>query len=380
MRKTSYAAIEIPRLHRTVLVCDQVGEATFVAKGILPSDILTTHTKEQLQERFSGSIVRLIRKDPLSWKKQLSRYLTSDEWENEAAPMIPAGPKVDTRSYIQMRDDIRSRYTPMQWINMHWKEKQTFSIRGARLNRLATLFGVTGLPISNAIPFLEIGFRIWPESQEIREALEIARSKAETTEKTAEEWKSILRSRYTPAEWIAMTTRDFKTVSLQGVGMKRIARAFGLPGDSTSTNLGSLQLGKKIWPDSKEIADALQKQERLPDEWVRRLRSRFTPEQWLGMTVKERSSISVDNVGLKAIARVFGITGNPVSNLIAHFRLGGKIWPEDDGVATAIAVEESRSSSAEKTPDQWLALLRSKYTPDEWKSMTVKQRIKLSFG
>ncbi len=59
----------------------------------------------------------------------------------------------------------------------------------------------------------------------------------------------------------------------------------------------------------------------------------WTPEQWVngiskGKNQQSPRDLKFDGKGLLALGALFGITGNPVSNLLPRLQLGACIWPD----------------------------------------------------
>ena len=50
--KKSYVILEIPRINKQILVCDQIGEATFVMRNIVSRDNFYNQSKDDLQDNF----------------------------------------------------------------------------------------------------------------------------------------------------------------------------------------------------------------------------------------------------------------------------------------------------------------------------------------
>jgi hypothetical protein len=67
----------------------------------------------------------------------------------------------------------------------------------------------------------------------------------------------------------------------------------------------------------------------LTTDQIRELiKSHFTPETWASMTKARKIALKIQSLGLKAIARLFGVDGTPVDNRAVHLTLGRAIWGE----------------------------------------------------
>jgi hypothetical protein len=83
---------------------------------------------------------------------------------------------------------------------------------------------------------------------------------------------------------------------------------------------------------------------------------------------KNTSKIGPQQLGLVAIARLFGINGNPVNNHAIHLALGQAIWGETWGESVASRQVELRT------------LIVSQYTPQTWRAIRTRQKEAIEFG
>lgn len=165
MRQLSYALIEIPRIGRSVLVCDQVGEATFVIHGLGDPGRYLTMTKEQLQNELGSSVHRIVRHTTEQWHSDLGMFLFTEEaWQQipqqgqrRIAPASPSRTKLDVARFVEVRDAIfMSQYnTPESWINMSNNDAMSFKPLGLTLYTIARSMGVEGKPNNKKIVRLE---------------------------------------------------------------------------------------------------------------------------------------------------------------------------------------------------------------------------------
>ncbi len=176
MREVSYAVIEIPRINRTVLVCDQIGEATFVVYGIGDPRRFLAMTKEELLNHPSIQARRLIRRTPEQWHSDLGILLfTEQAWQEGRMPdqalrtHIPneRRPSLDVRKIVQVRDAIlQSSYpTPQSWITMTSEQVRSFKLFEGRvgLGAIATTLGVEENPLGQKRARLEIAQKVFGE-------------------------------------------------------------------------------------------------------------------------------------------------------------------------------------------------------------------------
>ena len=96
MRQRSYRLVQIPRLNREILVCDQIGEASFVGNGQRGPLFWATYRKEFLEMQPDVSRVE----HRPGWEEQLLDLLTSNN------PIQPKLPKPKYAHYSLTEDII----------------------------------------------------------------------------------------------------------------------------------------------------------------------------------------------------------------------------------------------------------------------------------
>lgn len=71
MRESTYYLVEIPSLQRSILVCNEVGEATFIVKTYINPKLLLTLDKESLQKQYPTQVSRIIYSNQDQWETSL---------------------------------------------------------------------------------------------------------------------------------------------------------------------------------------------------------------------------------------------------------------------------------------------------------------------
>ncbi len=331
MRQESYIKIEIPRLRKTVLLCNQIGEATFIIQGYIPNVILSKYTKEDFKDNPLYPTRRIIRGE--SWSSDVSKYLFKEEaWGEQKGEQVAVN-KVNVKDVYELRirisEQIRKQYTPEKWLKMNQIEAKKIKIDNQGITALARIFGMKGEPYLT-LPRLRLGAVIWPESQEIIDEIKIE-------ERTPIEWqKAIKQNGWTPERWLKMSKIDASSVIIDKRALRALATIFGVEGNARNI-LPRLHLGAVIWPESLEIAQAIKIEERTPIQWREAIQQNgWTPDKWLKMSQRSACLFKVDNRGLTALARIFGMKSDPLNNTLFRLRLGAAIWPESREIAEAI--------------------------------------------
>lgn len=170
MRQLSYALIEIPRLNKQILVCDQIGEATFVVDGIFSRETLLSLSKEKLQQQYPDKVRRIIYNNIKQWMEELLAAVFY-EWakegeESSASPQkIEPRPKIDVKKREEIMEKIKEKYTGQQFIELTSKQRggENFAGTGLGIIAIARLFNVEGSPIGSNSVFLQLAQKIYGE-------------------------------------------------------------------------------------------------------------------------------------------------------------------------------------------------------------------------
>jgi hypothetical protein len=52
LRQTGYYVIQIPKLLKTIFVCNEYGEASFIVHSIVPPEVFTDYSKADLRNKL----------------------------------------------------------------------------------------------------------------------------------------------------------------------------------------------------------------------------------------------------------------------------------------------------------------------------------------
>ena len=347
MRKDSYYLVEIPRIRKMILVCDQIGEATFVIDGLIPRNQILKLSKEQLQNSLGEMITRIVFQNEDQWEKQIIATLNLEEG---------LGEKIDVRLMNAIRAQVS---TAEEWVGMRHLERTRFKVNGMGLYAISGRFGIEGDPRNNNKYHFELGKLIYGENPvfEYDEKVDISN----------DELKELIQAQVpTPEQWARMKYGERLKFKVNGIGFKAIARKFGVEGDLRNNNKYLLELGKLIYGDAsvfnvidlgvEELKELIQAQ--VP-----------TPEQWARMKSRERFEFKVNGMGLTTISTRFGVDGNPISNNKYHLELGKLIYGESSVFEYDEKVEISN--------EELIELIKAQVpTADQWAEMKAKEKAK----
>lgn len=119
MRTLPYVVVRIPRLSRTILIDDRIGEATFVLEWLTDLSIITSNHKWELETHHGAKKVIYDAK----WKDNLMRYLMTDwneTWKEEKNTPTPRV-DVDMASLFMDAETIRvnlEKFAEVEWIEI----------------------------------------------------------------------------------------------------------------------------------------------------------------------------------------------------------------------------------------------------------------------
>jgi hypothetical protein len=170
----------------------------------------------------------------------------------------------------------------------------------------------------------------------------------------------------TPKEWAEMNVRESNSFKVVGIKITQLARIFGIKVGRAGTLKFHFDLGKRIFGE-----DNVFKQLELNDEeLIEAIKILVpTPEKWAKMKVNERAAFKVARMGIVALARRFGVRGNPFMYIKYHFELGEKIYGKNK---VFIYVEKVELNNK----DLIKAVRIIVTTPKKWVSMKPKERAK----
>ncbi len=402
MREVSYAVVEIPRINRTVLVCDQIGEATFVIHGIGDPKRFLSFTKDELQESLGPAVKRIVRHSDQQWHSDLGIFLfTEDAWgeykekygEGLGERSQGKRQKFDVRKMTEIRDAIlESEFnTPEKWVKMSQKQANAFYLPlfgDIHLNAMCRPFGIEGNPISSTLLRLQFGRRIFGDDPIIMNAIE---NQTITIEKIR---VAVLKSEFnTPERWIRMNAKQAAVfhlpvgnLSTGGIGFTAIAVCCGIEGSPMSNTLVHLKIGAILFYNDPNIIKAIENQSTTIEDIQDAVsQSEFnTPTKWINMKQKEASAFklpSLGNIGFRKIASIVGIKSD-INLKIHQLEVGREIFNNSQEILLAIKNLASKNEALkditrEKVID---AILHSEYAnPAVLLNMTIAElsRVKL---
>src|SRR3989344_944761 len=251
MRTESYVLVEIPRLGKNILVCNEVDEATFLSERSLGIDCYFRSTKEELLG-YPG-VHKIIFNNPDQWERDIIALFFR---EGE-----PVGEKINVGDFSAFRRETLRQHSAQEWVEWNTKQKLKFKLHGKGLNAAARLFGVEGNPVNNTLSHLELGAHVYGEEDPvIKPLLARAREKVEmqdTLGEDAAKWREEIRKKISPADWVGMDWEQRRVFNFYGKGLNAFPPLFGIEVDPRGSALHHLELGAHVYGEEDPVIKPL---------------------------------------------------------------------------------------------------------------------------
>jgi hypothetical protein len=111
MRESTYYLVEIPSLQRSILVCNEVGEATFIVKTYINPKLLLTLDKESLQKQYPTQVSRVIYSNQDQWETALYENIFISNTLLQSATNAQKNTPMDKAYFedpIKVRNDLEA--------------------------------------------------------------------------------------------------------------------------------------------------------------------------------------------------------------------------------------------------------------------------------
>jgi len=235
--------------------------------------------------------------------------------------------EVENRTPEEWRARIRAIYSPEAWIAMSQADRSKLRLDGVGLRGIAAATGDNGNVIGSNADYYLFAEKLFPENEAVRAAAVQARAQKEIEKRTPAEWLKRLSSLYTPEGWISIGAKKREQINVDGAGLYALETMFGIENPSTHDSVGFYSLGLKIFPENTEMKKLLDIAQRSPEDWRLLVRTRYTREDWVNMRFRQKKSFNVDGLGLRGIAGLFGLAGDPIGDSSVYQRLLDTVFP-----------------------------------------------------
>ncbi|MBP6945153.1 hypothetical protein KBD61_02520 [Patescibacteria group bacterium] len=365
MRKVSYALVLIPRLQASILVCDQIGEATFVIHDLLATQQAIHWSKRRLLAEFPDKMERIVYRTSAQWQEELHAALfpsTGTTTEGSAKAT-----HVDTRQMEireRIKEDLRRQFpTPELFLSQTAAQVQKLNSTVGKRRGTVGICKELGLPIDTDPGSIRSQLRIaeelygsdHPTVFEFHEALRKQNDREEII-------KELLRrcptsrdllswSRYT---WIELAL--FRTLNGQEIKRVAIMKTLGLNNvDPAWRRRDMLTVAETVYGsddlfvrEQKELTEHAES-----PAWLRTLITALYPDpgQYYRALVRDEKILikvgsSEETVGAKALKTVFGVAGD-IDNAEHRLALVATIY----GAETPVLQELLRVHQLRRSPE-----------------------------
>lgn len=144
MRHLPYYLVEIPRLNRQILICDEVDEQTFVIDGIMNRKTLLKLKKSELQEKYSDRVMPVPCRNKEQYVSDVSLALFFEFSDLETKN--PVRPKVKIIDQELIRDEMLKQFpTSKDFFDATFgNARREISILGKKMTAIMGIFGIEG--------------------------------------------------------------------------------------------------------------------------------------------------------------------------------------------------------------------------------------------
>lgn len=363
MREQSYIIVEIPRLNRTVLVNDQVGEATYIVYGIGDPRRFFSLSKEDLAEGKDIRVRRVKRKDPVQWHEDIHHLLfMEDAWNDNIGQAIPNTPtaKMDISLMVEIRESILSSSigTPEAWVATHVKEAMKMKIAGRTTYTVTKAYGYQkGRKISREI-WLKLGIDIFGEHSLIMYELWLETLTPDDMR------KAISESEWNTCEvWLELSLKKAQKIHVLGKGLGALTTIFDVDGKPYSKRDDYLQLVLAIFGPKEAVLTAIREEAMDADDIKEAIKETpwANPQAWIDFNGSHYSNVHIFGRSVRALNTLMGGSG-AVTTRLQFLQLAEKLIGSSEELSKAIEYEamdaegirEAIQDTPFKDPQVWI--------------------------
>lgn len=224
-------------------------------------------------------------------------------------------------------DDIRAALkeqgvTAKDWVGADYILRGKIRVDGLGIKAIATIFNIEGNPKSENVAFESLCRAVFGDD-EVKNALESIQKQKQ------EKVRQILKEQgVTAKDWVAQGPRERIKIEVNGLKIHAIKGLFGIVGNPLGGGSTFLELCRAIF-GSDEVEKIITPEYRM--KVIRDILSAkgIAAEDWINIPAQKRKFIDVDGEKLTAIARIFGVEGDPVGNTTTFLELCQAVFGAD---------------------------------------------------
>lgn len=373
MRHLSYYLVEIPRLNRQILICDEAGEQTFVINGIMNRRALLELTKSELQEKFADMVLPVPYHSEGQYLSDISMALFHDMHNLDVKN--PIGAKVKVFDQELLRDEILTQYpTSTAFFEaVLGNGRREVDILGKKMTAIMGTFGISGTD-NKACVMLSQKIYGADDSEVQRHMRSIENGEDK------EKWRASVKKVYPRmADFIALDSTGRNAMNINEMKMPGLMSIFfeGV-GYDRRTKLNLYQLALVIYgdeePETKAKVEAFIKKEEAfmelakdKNKLIEEIKKQFpTIEQFVEKcnAYLDRLKIEIDGKKMHTIARIFGV--KDISIKVGLYQLAKAVYgseenPELQGEMDTYIKNEEMRKALGSDMEKWRVAIKAKY-------------------
>lgn len=301
-RSESYLLLEIPRLNRQVLVCNEVNEGTYVILGVFDAQVFVDCPKDKLLERFPGRVTMVVHRETAAWLEAIRGYLFRDN---------PIEDKLDLELREQLVLDLRRQFPDSQsWFNRRsHAARRAIQSCGKKLGAISKSLGGPADPYTE-LAFLRLGLSIYGAQDTFLQR------RIHLLEGDEEVWRTVLKEKF-PVEADFLKASVNKFPPIEGFKLDAILTLLKIP-RAGSERQTLLNLGQFVFGESEALQLARRKHEayltaaedvpRDKGKYRNAFLKRFPKaEDWMDFSTYDRQRLFIEEVSLHQIMQGFGL-------------------------------------------------------------------------
>lgn len=373
MRHLSYYLVEIPRLNRQMLICDEAGEQTFVINGIMNRQTLLQLTKSELQAKFADIVLPVPYRSEAQYLSDVSMALFHDMHDLDTKN--PVGKKVKVFDQELMRDEILKQFPTAEkfFEAMYGSKRRDIDILGKKLTAVMSTFGISGIDNRECVM---LGQKLYgADDSEVQKHMATVENGEDK-----EKWRVSIKKVYPRmSDLIVLDSTGRNSIHIKGKKMPGIMSVFfeGV-GYDRRTKYNLYQLALEVYgnedPETRAKVEAYIKQEEEFMELVKdknkliaEIKKRFpTIEIFIEECTPylERLKIEIDGKKMNTLARVFGVKDMSIKVGLYRFAkavYGSEENPELQAKMDAYIKNEEMRKSLGVDKEKWRSAIKAKY-------------------
>jgi hypothetical protein len=371
-------------------------------------------SKEDLQRKYPEQVTRIVYKNRAGWEQKLEEALFSEEKPRPTRQLNRN--KIDVKKYDAVRDEIRSAYSPEEWVKMNPLQKRELVFADSlKYRAIQSIFGIPQVNSFANYYHLELGAAIFgedaPAIAKVLTAARVNRATELELGEDAQKWKAQIRKAYTYETWISMTPKQRAEFEFYGQTIYGLAKIAGLTDSTYNDNRTIfLELAHTFFSEdlnTEQLEDLqtkitsikatekkkinyrkdLQLRKKVDQPGLQELigdkiRKDFSLKDWLAMDTKAKRDLLIEGLAYTAIAAVYGINTEKVFRNDSHIELAAAIFGEDQPEIAAILPEIRKNREKEEElgedPQKWKAEIKKHCSFEKMMDLSYPEREKFS--